>query len=141
MCCAREARINAFVPRRRGRASALPLLRARTTVDAAVDHVATYYEHKARSSTPSYGPAEGGVDRKVAAVLAALRRQSPRDGDETDDALELATMVRSWELAAAAPFVGGAKTVGEKKARLEKKGRRKKMTWGPYVSKWREERE
>ena len=85
-------------------------------MDAAVDHVATYYEHKARSSTPSYGPAEGGVDRKVAAVLAALRRQAPRDGDETDDALELATMVRSWELAAAAPFAEVRRPLERRKA-------------------------
>jgi len=48
-----EALTSAFMPRHRGRASALPLLRARTAVDAAVDHVATYYEHKARSSTRS----------------------------------------------------------------------------------------
>ena len=48
------------MPRHRGRASALPLLRARTAVDAAVDHVATYYEHKARSSTRSYGTTERG---------------------------------------------------------------------------------
>ena len=30
---------------------------------------------------------------------------------------------------------------GERGRRRKKKGRRKKMTWGPYVSKWREERQ
>ncbi|KAG2650141.1 hypothetical protein PVAP13_1NG136919 [Panicum virgatum] len=89
----------------------------RRGVDAAVDHVATYYEHKARSSTPSlqgfqglhvlmypsdcrceFKPLQhtflwtcgggGGVDRGVAAVLAALWSW---DGGEADDALELAT--------------------------------------------------
>ena len=130
------------LPPRRQRDALAPL------VDAAVDHVAAYYEHKARladrdvvaaldprwlnplertflwawgwkpalvfrfvEAGGGMGPAqrraledlraataaaERGVDREVAAaqeslagprVLAALRRQAPRDGGEADDAV------------------------------------------------------